>query len=736
MFTVFAAVKSTFTFGKSKNEMAESEESDARKDGQEKVMDDTDREADKTDADSDSTTKQAVPDVKVDRDDTDKQAIPDIQVDKEGFIKQAAETVQVVTQPHVDREETIKQAVPAQAAPQSHDDKVETIKQAVPAQAVPQAHVDKEETIKQAVPAQAVPQSHVDKEETIKQAVPAQVDKDDTDKQTVPGIPFDKEDTEIQAVPDVQVDQAAGEPLADLTDKHMIYTSLKSSSSADISDKTEIADDQKIESTETQSSQVLKTQIVTGKSEESATDVIGTDNIGHVAESTKSEIQEGVSEIVIDGTAFPAEYFGGEGVTSPVAQQPVQTSVLESASVHVATSDATISIQPTQATMESSKEIREQKSESQPSATKDLSEEIAVQESKKQPIQGTKEQLIQETESKGLDATSSDSYNMLSTATKAIKMDLKIEPSETVSEHSAAHSKQPDFANTQAVPIGQLTDSKPLVMHTTDLKPSSSSSFSSLDLKKYETPYQASTKILPLNQGVDVNNRHTPAVVQSSIETSVVTVHASSDSENSEARVLATADYGVEVPRAEDIKENVTVESDSVLDQVQPSLSQDPYKTVDFIARKTLSAESARKEAGGQYDIEIEQPQIPKPQEIKQDQDQAKQTSIHPHRQLPDLPLNQGNQPGHAGEQTQEPVLQNQQTTPVTLTDKVELPVPPTLRPKVDENNNVDDSSFKTDPSLTQKLPDEKQDATPETSLVQKMEPQLKLLVDKVQYQS
>ena len=434
------------------------------------------------------------------------------------------------------------------------------------------------------------------------------------------------------------------------------------------------------------------------------------------ASNAGSGKQEVPSEIVIDGTVFPAEYFGAEIVSPTVTEETMQTSVVESTLLHVATSETTTSIQPTQTMGEPTEEITQQTFDHQSQATQDVSEETLVQKSEEVvTTQESQEQTIQETESKRLDATSSDTYSVMSTET--VKADLKIEPSETVIEQSAAPGLNADLPDTHTVPVDKITDAKPLIMQATDLKPSSSSVYSSIDLKKFETPYQATTKVLPLNQGVDINNKYTPALDQSSIETSAT----HTDTESSVAQ-------GVEIPKAEVPRDNVTVQSDSVQDKVQPSLSQDPYKTVDFVARKTLSAEheSVRKEPEGQPDVQRQQPYITKPPEIKQAQDQTKHMG-DPHRQLPDLPGRQGGQQEQAAKETEVPV----QTTPTA--DKMDLPVPPTLRPKVDENNNLGDTGFGADPSQTQKLGDERQDVAPELSLVQRLEPQLKLLVDKVQ---
>ena len=433
-----------------------------------------------------------------------------------------------------------------------------------------------------------------------------------------------------------------------------------------------------------------------------------------IAGSRKQEVP---SEIVIDGTVFPAEYFGGEIVSPTVTKEPMQTSGVESTPLHVATSETTTSIQPTQTMAEPTEEITQQTFDHQSQATQDVSEETLVQKSDKVMTQESQERTIQETESKRLKATSSDSYSVMSTETETVKADLKIEPSETAIEKSAPPGLNANLPDTHTVPVDKITDPKPLIMQATNLKPSSNSVYSSIDLKKFETPYQASTKVLPLNQGVDINNKYTPALDQSSIETSAT----HTDTESSVAQ-------GVEIPKAEVRRDNVTVQSDSVQDKVQPSLSQDPYKTVDFVARKTLSAEheSVRKEPEGQPDVQRQQPYITKPPEIKQAQDQTKHMG-DPHRQLPDLPGRQGGQQEQAAKETEVPV----QTTPTA--DKMDLPVPPTLRPKVDENNNLGDTGFGADPSQTQKLGDERQDVAPELSLVQRLEPQLKLLVDKVQ---
>ena len=625
-----------------------------------------DKEADKSDTavfDEESTDKKAEQDIQADKVVVDQQAIPDTQVDKEKIEKQDEPDRQM------DKQGSVQQATPDIQVGKENIDK-----QDVADVRMDTADVGKQvmpEVEKEVIEKEVVQDIKVDNDVTDKQTVQdVEVDKEKKDKQTVPDVEVDKENIDKQAVPDIKIDK-------EVTDK----------------------------------------QALPGIQVDNA---IRSENL-EVGESTRSEIQAEASEIVIDGTAFPAEYFGGVDVTSSVAQEPVKSSILESASIYIANSAATTSIQPTQARTGPSEKITQQTFESQAQATKDLSEETPVQKSEELPIQETKEltkeQTFQEKESKGLDVTSSDSYSVMSTATEAVKSDYKIEPSETVIERSAAPSRQADSEDTSVVPINQVTDSKPLVIQATVLKPSSSV-FSSIDLKKYETPYQASTKVLPLNQGVDVNNRFTPAVVQSSIETSATAMHTDNES---------AAAHGVEIPRAE-VKANVTVQSDSVQEKVQPSLSQDPYKTVDFVARKTLSAEneSVRKEVDGQPDVQRQEPQIPKPQEIKQDQDQVKHTVDDPHRQLPDLPVDHENQQEHATKEMEVPV----HTTPAS--DKMDLPVPPTLRPKVDENNNLGGSGFGSDPSLTQKLPDEKQDVTPELSLVQKMEPQLKLLVDKV----
>ena len=569
-----------------------------------------------------------------------------------------------------------------------------------------------------------------------------------------------EQETEVQSV--AVEDSVKGQ--ADAVSQQIDYRTQTSSTPADIS----------VSLTPTK---VVKMEesVQTDVEKETSSNVVMTENIAQVPKSTESGKVAEASGVVIDGTVFPADYFGDEIPEQTVPVEPTDAQKIQTTQTQTQESVATVTqLEPTDA----------QQIEPTPSHSADIVATATQHETTTSDIIGDTHSTHPKSEiqvestvtqhAKSITSTLDDhteqtvsTSDEISAGTETVKMDLSIEPSETVIGQSVSVSDQPDLntaevSSQQSMYVGQHTEAKPFVMHDTILKPSSTfREFNTEDLKKYDTPYQPSTKIQPLNQGVDVNNRYTPSVVQSSTpirdQTLAITdsnniIESSTENVISETPASVVESDSFTVDRAI----NLTVESDTVHDQVQPSLSQDTYITADFASRKTLSAESvSTEEAQGTMsteklpDQEEQQGQghqhhhVPVEQQGARSQEQrgpdqgqqrqhpghpAQQPTRQPPRQQPVVPQDKRNQK-FAGRQGHPSHVQNQGTTPEP--ESYEPQMPPTIKPKTDENNNVDENkNYDIDPRLTRKIPDEQLDET----VPKRVEPQLKFLVDMVSY--
>ena len=423
------------------------------------------------------------------------------------------------------------------------------------------------------------------------------------------------------------------------------------------------------------------------------------DSSEHLYESTVSDI----SGIEIDGTVFPADYFATDKVEQTVKDETLYTQALEPtpsqtsefvASQSESSSDTTSDIQPTEPVLEQSEHTQ------QPAGTEAIAQSSTVED--------------------------------MSTTTES---EIDIKPSETVSWLSTSASEHSEIkvgeTYQQEPPLTvQSSLAKPLVVHETVLKPSTTfNEWNTEDLEKYATPYKHEV-IKPLNQGVDVNNRYTASVIQSSLASGSETVQEPLDITESKSMtesfaVLNTPDLSTvtlisdAVSLVTDVKENLTVLSDTVQDKVQPSLSQDPYKTADFASRKTLAADAASAE------------EVARTQNTGQQQEGDTLQGDH-HLNIPAQDESQQVPVEEQDYQRQDDTSQHHTTTP-----KTESQFPPvTLRPKLDRDNNLDENNnYNIDPSLTTKVPDENLDEEiPKVTMLQRMEPQLKFVIDMVRF--
>ena len=452
------------------------------------------------------------------------------------------------------------------------------------------------------------------------------------------------------------------------------------------------------------------------------------------AEKSIHESEE-PSGIVYDGTLFPADYFNGNEVeqSSDAEIEPTSSHVLDVTSLDlvpeveqtakIETTDtqtvehtSSFSIQPSESAIEPS-EVSEK-------PTDTLSVEPSVSDN----------------------VLTSDQYTM---STPVVSQNTII-PSETVHQQPTAtleHSETNIRKTEQQQPFtGDNIQTKPLVMHETRLKPSTTYDFKTEDLEKYATPYKRET-IKPLNQGVDVNNRYTHTDIQSSLGSeSIEEISVSTESEKLAASSLVydtpglTSAFEAEpVSLVIEKKENLTVASDIASDKVQPSVSQDPYTTADFASRKTLSADSVSVEETQNLD---EHQQVETQHSKVKLQVQAQETIPKENQQIPTQA--QGGQKQDYGSQNQElsqdamnTETQSSQDHQEATTQQVEMvvtPVPPTFKAAVDENNNIDENNnYNVDPVQTRKIPDEKLDEEVSgATIAQRMEPHMKSLIDMV----
>ena len=459
-----------------------------------------------------------------------------------------------------------------------------------------------------------------------------------------------------------------------------------------------------------------------------------TDTSASIEATTVIEAEKSIHEseepsgVVYDGTLFPADYFDGNEVeqSSDAEIEPTSSHVLDVTSVDLAP-----------------KVEQTAKIETTDTQTVEHTSSFSIQPSER--VKEHSEVLEKPTDTISVEPSVTDNVqnsNQYTMSTPVVPENTII-PSETVHQQSTAtleHSETNIRKTEQQQPFtGDNIQTKPLVMHETRLKPSTTYDFKTEDLEKYATPYKRET-IKPLNQGVDVNNRYTHTDIQSSLGSeSIEKISASTESEKLAESSLVydtpglTSSFEAEpVSLVIEKKENLTVASDIVQDKVQPSVSQDPYTTADFASRKTLSADSVSVEESQNLD---EQQQAETQHSKVKLQVQAQETIPKENQQIPTQA-----QDGQSQELSQDAMNRETQSSEdhqEATTQQVEMvvtPVPPTFKTAVDENNNIDENNnYNVDPVQTRKIPDEKLDEEVSgATIAQRMEPHMKTLIDMV----
>ena len=540
----------------------------------------------------------------------------------------------------------------------------------------------------------------------------------------------------------VEADKQVDNMIDSLDTSSSQFTEQKPPSASESSEERESAADGGSENTDLSGQRAVETDSISAHTDTSAsieaTKVIEAEESIHESEEP--------SGVVYDGTLFPADYFDGNEVeqSSNAEIEPTSSHVLDVTSLHLAPEvEQTAKIETTDTqTVEHTSSFNIQPSERVIEHIEGLekpTDTISVEPSVKDNVHN------------------SDQYTM----STPVVPENSIIPSETFNQQSTAtleHSETNIRGTKQQQPFtGDNIQTKPLVMHETRLKPSTTYDFKTEDLEKYATPYKRET-IKPLNQGVDVNNRYTHTDIQSSLGSeSIEEISASTESKKLAESSLVydtpglTRSFEAEpVSLVNEKKENLTVASDIVQDKVQPSVSQDPYTTADFASRKTLSADSVSVEET--HNLDEHQQAETQHSKVKM-QVQAQETIPKENQQIPtqaqdgqkqDYSMHQPSSQHADGSQNQElsqdamnREAQSSQDHQEATTQQVEMvvtPVPPTFKTAVDENNNIDENNnYNVDPVQTRLIPDEKLDEEVSgATIAQRMEPHMKTLIDMV----